>query len=119
MERRVEEYKIEIETKEKTVAPNKSNREKIQKKIDRLTDLFINGMIGMDDFRKRKSELDAQLEEEPEPVKKDLTAVNAFLSSGLLPVYHTLTPEEKQSLWRSAVQEIRIKDKEILSVRFL
>lgn len=119
VERLIEEYKVEVKAKEKTVAPNKSNREKIQKKIDRLTDLFINGMIGMDDFRKRKSELDAQLEEEPTPVKKDLTAVNALLSSGLLSAYKTLSLEEKQSLWRSAIQEIRLKDKEILSVRFL
>lgn len=115
----LKDYVIQFEAKEKEAAIVKGNREKIKAKIDRLTDLFINGMIDMDELKKRKAELESQIVDDKIPKKKDLTKVNELLNSGFKNIYYDLSADERKSLWRSVIKEIHICGKEIKSVIFL
>lgn len=115
----LEQYISEINTKERSAPITKSNREQIQRKIDRVTELFINGIIDMPELKKRKAELEAQIVDGEETPKTDLRAVNKFLKSGFRNIYGNLTDEEKQSMWRTVLREIRISGKNISSITFL
>ena len=119
VERLMLKYKIDIEASEQNREPTKSNREQIEKKISRLKDLYINGMMDITEFKKRKAALESQIIDVEVPQKKDLSAINAFLSSGFRSIYNDLSAEEKQSLWRSIIKEIRVKEKVISEVVFL
>ena len=51
-----------------------------------------------------------------EETKKDLTAIKNFLESDVKSIYKTLTPMEKQALWRSVVKEIRVRNRKVENV---
>ena len=58
----------------------------------------------------------------PDPVEEtppDLSGVERFLQSGFKDIYETLTREEKRTLWRSAIKEIRIdKENNVTGISF-
>ena len=63
--------------------------------------------------------LQSQIIDDPEPEKKDLTAIKKFLEGDIMEIYETLDREEKRALWRSVIKEIKVYKKEIVDVVFL
>ena len=58
---------------------------------------------------------EAQIEEK----KVDLSGVRQIVSKGFLEIYDTLTREEKRTLWKSVLKEIRIdNDQNITGISF-
>ena len=117
----IRDYIYKVEAKEKSApAPRKGNRKQIEAKIERLMSLYINKLIELDEFRRRRDELQAQIiDDEEEPKKTDLTAVTSFLGSGFEEIYGTLSPLEKRTLWRSVIKEIYCEGSEVKRVVFL
>ncbi len=117
----IRNYIYEVEAKERSApAPRKGNRKQIEAKIERVMELYINKVIELDEFRRRRDELQAQIvDDEVEPKKTDLTAVKAFLNSGFKEVYGNLSPLEKRTLWRKIVKEIICEGSEVKEVVFL
>lgn len=115
----LKDYIVDVEAKEKKQLPIIGNRKQIQSKIDRLTDLFVNGVIDMAELKQRKAELESQIVEDVVPQKTDMTAINAFLNSGFENVYAELTTEEKALLWRSIIKEVQVEYGKVKSIIFL
>lgn len=83
----------------------------IQRKMDRLKDLYVNDLITMEQYREDWSKYSAQLQEVQEtepPPAPDFAALGKLLKEGLPTLYPTYTPEERRELWRSIIQEIRL-----------
>lgn len=99
IEGKVLEYDI------KQQARPKLNKQKIERKLARLKDLYINDLIDLDEYRKDKTDLEAQLVE-PEPVE-DVTALRQLLQTDIESLYWSMTPEEKRIFWRSIVSSIK------------
>lgn len=98
------------------VAAAQSQRPKIdpasiQRKMDRLKDLYVNDLITMEQYRDDWSKYSAQLQEaqdvEPPPAP-DFDGLRKLLKDGLPTLYPTYTPEDRRELWRSIIQEIRL-----------
>ena len=119
VKRLLSDYVISVESIEQKEPVVKSNRKTIEKKLEKLNDLYVNGFIDMDKYKKDYAMLQSQIIDEPEPEKKDLTAVKAFLEGDIMDIYETLTVEEKRALWRSVIKEIKIYKREIVEVVFL
>lgn len=113
-------YIYEVEAKEKSApAPKKGNRKQIEAKIDRLTELYVNGLLDIASYKQKKNDLEAQIVEDEEPKKTDLTALKAFVQSNVLSMYNDLSPLEKRSIWRSIIKEIICEGNDVRTVVFL
>ena len=130
-ENEIEEYLIEniektlkdIHHEAKNVAEKKprivSNRKKIESKLSRLNELYVDGIISREKYKQDYADLQSQIVDEPEEEKIDLTASKKYLAMDLNSVYEKLSRTEKQALWRGIIKEIRIFGREVVSVVFL
>lgn len=107
-----------------TVAPainNNAKRMRIENKIDRLKDLYINELIGMDEFKIDRARLMDQINAIPkydEP-KKDLSDIKKLIESNFEEIYATFSFDEKVCFWRSILQEVRFSSDRLIKPIFM
>lgn len=86
----------------------------LDRKLDRLKELYLAELITIDEYKHDRADLDAQktaLQSEAEPPKKDLSALCDFLAiKDLHALIRDLSPEDRRYLWRGVVKEIRFFD---------
>ena len=103
----------------------KSNREAIEKQLDKLEDLYISDdRMTKERYEKKKADIMAKLivEEDPEeklPALADLEKIQALFDSGIEELYQDFTEEERREFWRGIVAEIRVEGYEIKEVKFI
>lgn len=94
----------------------------MRRKLARLKDLYLNEVIDLDDYRRDYKALTALLEEVPAPrpaARPNFEAVEALLAQDFRGMYDALERDEKRTLWRSIIKEIRIdKDQQITGLVF-
>jgi hypothetical protein len=111
-------YIVESESAENK-KPIKSNRSQIEKKMQKLNDLYMNDFISMEEYKSKRAELESQIIDEPKTEPRNLSAIKDFLDSDVKTLYKTLNDIEKRTLWRSVIQEIYVSGKEVKRVIFL
>jgi len=107
----------EIET-ERRKDDSKERRQKIERKIERLKELYVDGMIEMDEYRADRAELEGELSRIREPVSTDTDALREFLNLDLAAIYGTMTNEEKRYFWRQIIRQIRVDGQKNISIDF-
>lgn len=117
--RLIDEHIISVEVSLKEDPRKKSNRKAIEKKLQRLNDLYVDGFIDMEKYRQDYAFLQSQIIPEPKEIKKDLTALKEFRESNFREKYVNLSEEKKQAFWRGIIKEIRVSGKTISHVEFL
>lgn len=117
----LEKYITEYECEQLPVKNNRAKRQQLEKKIDRLKDLYLNELISIDEFKIDRAALLEQLEklEDDESPQKDLSSLKAFLESDFESIYSTLDIPEKRLLWRSVIKQIRIDHDKNITIIFL
>lgn len=103
------------EREKKTV---KSNRKQIEKKMERLNDLYINGFISLHKYREDFKSLEDQMIDDPTDEPIDLSKHEEFLISEYENVYHSLNDLERRALWRPLIKKIMVSGKEIKDIIF-
>lgn len=119
LENIVVEYEIG-EKKEKK--DNTAKIKSIRAKIDRTKELFVNGLIPLEEVTEkvRRYEKDIELLSASEEEKKiDIDKVKWFLSRDFREIYNDLSPQEKRRVWQSIIKEIRIDSERNITVIFL
>jgi hypothetical protein len=120
VERLIEEHILSAELKSKETKVQKSNRKTMEKKLQRLNDLYVNGFIDLDKYKADYAELQSQIVDVAPPAqKKDLAALKEFLQGNYKEIYGTLSDVEKQAMWRTIIKEIRVSGNKILGIKFL
>jgi DNA invertase Pin-like site-specific DNA recombinase len=120
VEKLLADYIYTVEVKEKQNAPKiKSNRKAIEKKLQRLNDLYVDGFIDMEKYKSDYEFLKSQIIEDTQEEKKDLAALKEFLESDFKNIYSTLDDTQKLSLWRRVIKEIKVSGNEVVEVVFL
>lgn len=97
--------------KKKKRAMSGTDKAVIKRKLKKLKELYVNDLIDIEDYKKDYQMYQAALSQLPEPVEEkppDFSVVEALLQNDFKQIYETLTREEKRTLWRSAIKEIRI-----------
>lgn len=119
----LEKYIIQCEIEDK---PKKDNRQKIvalEKKLDRIKELYLNEIIDIDEYKIDRANIMEQLDQlkqsEQQPIEKDLTKLKEFLNSDFETIYETLEISEKRLLWRSIIKEIRVDRNKNFRIIFL
>lgn len=104
----------------------KDNRQKIaaiERKADRLKDLYVNGLISLDEYKADKSAYMARIEELRQDQDKaqavDLDALKRLNNMNFEQIYETLDRREKRRLWRGIIKEILFDSNRDIKVIFL
>lgn len=102
-------------------APQKKKRgpdkTAIMVKIDRLKDLYVDGLIEKEQFVADRDKLLAMIPKEQS--KKDLSGVRRIVLDGdFRERYNELSREDKRSLWRSIIDHMTADDKGITNLFF-
>ena len=121
----IEKYEVswDVQTagRKKTAAGVK--RATLKRKLTKLKELYVNDLIDMEEYKKDYETYSAALlkldEAQVEEKKVDLSGVRQIVSKGFREIYDTLTREEKRTLWKSVLKEIRIdNDQNITGISF-
>lgn len=122
----LEKQRLEWEIKEakRKQAAASIDRAAVRRKLTRLKELYVAEMIDLDEYRRDYELYTAQLDERPAVLVREerpnFEAVEAILAKGFRSIYDSFEPEEKRTLWRSAIKEIHVdKDLQITRIVFL
>lgn len=84
----------------------------LKRKLNKLKELYVNDLIDIEEYRKDYEIYTSALKQMPNDKEMEqppnFKAVERLLQSDFKNLYNTLTREEKRTLWRSAIKEIRI-----------
>lgn len=97
-------------TKKKRVAAQ-TDKATLKRKLSKLKELYVSELIDMEEYKKDYEIYTAALQKLSEPAAEtppDFSAVERLLQSDFKNIYETLTREEKRTLWRSVISEIRV-----------
>lgn len=113
-----------VQDARKKKKPKKSNREAIEKQLDKLEDLYISDeRMTREKYEEKKAAILAKLvEDEPEeqlPELADLEKIQALFDDGIEELYQSFTPEERREFWRGILTEVWTKDRKIVNVNFI
>ena len=112
-------YKAEFEINSKQVDYT-AKRNKLERKIARLKDLYINELITLDEYRADLSRFNAELDKLPAQTNKaDHSAILSLLQMDIPSLYKELSCEERQVLIRSVVKSIVIDKDNKMELHFL
>lgn len=101
-------------------------RDKVNKQLEKLRDLYVNDLIQIDHYEKQYKELTSKLDslkEEEKPVEEKKTVnydeFKSFLSRDFVTLYNSLSRTEKRLIWASAIDTIYIDDNYNLRIVFI
>lgn len=122
----MEKYVLSAEAEHKQghkAKPQKSDVEKLQEKLRRTNVAFFAGNMSDEEYAEQtnaiKAEIaKAQADEIKEDKPVDTAAIKALLETDFETTYETLSKEELQQFWRSAINEIVLDGKGPIRIAF-
>lgn len=95
----------------------------LKRKLTKLKELYMDDLINIEEYKKDYQIYTAALQqipdEAPEETPPDFSAVEIMLQADFKSIYDSLTREEKRTLWRSVISEIRVdRDNNITGIIF-
>ncbi len=112
----------DVEAAKKKASVVRTDKAALKRKLTKLKELYVNDLIDIEDYKKDYQIYVSALNQIPEPAQEappDFAAVRRLLDNSFRTIYDTLTREEKRTLWRSVIKEIRIdNDQNITGVVF-
>ena len=92
---------------------------KLEKKIKRLKDLYINELITLDEYKADLNRFNAELDKIPaDTIKTDFRAIETLLNMDIESLYYELTHAERQVLIRSVIKQINVDAKNKMELVF-
>lgn len=101
---------------------NPNEKVQLKKKLQKLTNLYLEDMIELDIYKKEYSTLKLQLEEleteERSEETMDFSKLKEFLESDWQVLYHKLENKEKREFWMTIIDSIVFESKEKFEIKF-
>ncbi len=124
LEEELERCKLEweVQAAEKKRSINAKDKATLKRKLTKLKELYVNELIDIEEYKKDYEIYTAALNQIPDAGQDpppNFEAVEQLLQADFRSLYDTLTREEKRTLWRSVIKEIRIdNDQNITGISF-
>lgn len=101
---------VDADAKETVIRDNQKARATIQRRLDRLKELYLNEGISLDEYKVDRARLEAQLENLPDVIRPNIDASSALalLKTDFESIYSTMSNQEKRRFWRDNITEIRV-----------
>lgn len=104
----IEGVVLKYEVAEEKQVDHGRQKKAIEQKLSRLKELFINGMIDIDEYKHDRERLEAEMDTIPQPPPEtDVEALRSLLETDVEKLYQTFTEAEKRRFWRGIVDSIR------------
>lgn len=115
------DIQIKAEERKKEVKDTAKQRAAIDRKIERLKELFLAELISLDEYKADRADLENQKAElTAETPSRDLSGVSEILTiKDLKSLIDTMSPSERQYLWRGLIKEILFYPDRHFEVHFL
>lgn len=114
----LKDYAFSVTEQKKELPTAGGNREQIQGRIDRVVQLYIDGIITHDEMLTRKGEFESQIVDVPEE-RKDIGEGKVLLDGDFREIYKDLSVSERNHLWRSVIKRIEVEDGKVADIVFL
>ena len=102
----------EIQAAKRKRSSSSKDKAVLKRKLNKLKELYVNDLIDIEEYRKDYEIYASALEQMPNDKEMEqppnFKVIERLLQSDFKNLYNTLTREEKRTLWRSAIKEIRI-----------
>ena len=101
----------EVQAAARKRAITSTDKAALKRKLSKLKELYVNELIDIEEYKKDYEIYTAALGQLPDPAQEappDFAAVRKYLTADFKAIYETLTREEKRTLWRSAIEEIKV-----------
>ena len=119
LSKELENYKATFDIKAKQ-SDNTAKRKKIERKIARLKDLYLNELITLDEYKADLQRFNAELDKIPtDDIKTDLGTIETLLNMDIEHLWNELSCEERQILIRSVVKHIKVDADNKMSLEFI
>lgn len=124
LEEELERCKLEweVQAAEKKRSINAKDKATLKRKLTKLKELYVNELIDIEEYKKDYEIYTAALNQIPDTSQDpppNFEAIEKLLQTDFKNIYDTLTREEKRTLWRSVIKEIRIdNDHNITGISF-
>lgn len=121
----LERCKLEwdVQAAERKKKMRSTDKAVLKRKLTKLKELYMDDLINIEEYKKDYQIYTAALQqipdETPEETPPDFSAVERMLQADFKSIYDSLTREEKRTLWRSVISEIRVdRDNNITEIIF-
>lgn len=121
----LERCKLEwdVQAAERKKKMRSTDKAVLKRKLTKLKGLYMDDLINIEEYKKDYQIYTAALQqipdETPEETPPDFSAVERMLQADFKSIYDSLTREEKRTLWRSVISEIRVdRDNNITGIIF-
>lgn len=101
----------EVQAAARKRAITSTDKAALKRKLSKLKELYVNELIDIEEYKKDYEIYTAALGQLQDPVQEappDFAAVRKYLTADFKAIYETLTREEKRTLWRSVIEEIKV-----------
>lgn len=116
----IEGIVLDVEIESRPVQDRQAQKKRIEKKLDRLKDLYVNELISLNAYKADRAVLLSELDNIPyDTPKRDTAALKRLLDTDILSLYATFNDAEKRVFWRSIIKEIRFGCDRHIEVIFL
>lgn len=114
------EWEVQAASRKRSITSN--DKAVLKRKLSKLKELYVNELINLEEYKKDYEIYTTALEKLPDAAQEtppDFTTLKSILAADFKSIYNTLTREEKRTLWRSVIEEIRIdNDGNITGITF-
>lgn len=114
---------------EADAAPAKNRAQQIaslQRKVDRLKELFVNDMISLDEYKADRAQyldmigsLEAEQHNTPEASEKALDGLRELAAKDLAGIYADLSRAERRRFWRAIIAAVHVGPDRSLTIDFV
>lgn len=104
---------IHAETGNLIVKDNTAKVAAVNRKIERLKDLYVNDLISLEEYRHDREQLEKErdaLAAQNVPVTRDVSALKELLAQPFETLYADFTDDQKRYFWRSIIKNITVTD---------
>jgi len=103
-------------------ASRSADKAALKRKLTRLKELYVDDLISIEDYKKDYKIYTEALQNIPDVIQEmppNLSGVRRVLDDDFKAIYGSLSREEKRTLWRSIISEIRVdRDNNITGIIF-
>lgn len=101
VEPELNQYRLTLRERKDEIAQAKKLRQRFESKIERLKDLYVDGLISRAEFDRRRKEYFEAIAEIEMPPQRELP-------TNWIELYDRLNPEQKNVLWKTVLDHICI-----------
>lgn len=110
-------------TKQIKSKDNSKEIKQIERKIDKLKDLYLDDLIDKntykEDYKKLTKQLDTLRSKAPTDIPKDISKVQKLLNLNIDEIYLLLSDDEKRTFWLNIIDKIYVENGKIKEIIFL